>query len=94
MSKIKSALGDVVDFEMMQIMAAYGANNPTKTVVQNKPTPVVIDPQIPQASMLGDSVVHTQPIVEKAVDVPPITFVEPQVVDTIDAKSESKKGNK
>lgn len=94
MSKIKSALGEVVDFEMMQIMADYGANAPVKKSTPTNNQPIVVDLPPAQPSMISDSVEHVTPVIEKVVEASPITIVEPEAVDNVDAKTESKKGNK
>lgn len=93
MSKVKSALGDVVDFEMMRIMEEFGGIKTNTATGTNAPVPVPVDPaslvidNIPaQISILGSAeyVYDTVPVTANTVDTitePTITIAQPETVD-------------
>jgi hypothetical protein len=102
MSKVKSVLGDVVDFEMMRIMEEYGATNistvtparPTTTTVN--PAALVIDNIAAQVSIIGrpEYISSTVPVTEQIIELvvePQITIVEPETA-TKNVKPATKKG--
>lgn len=103
MSKIKSALGEVVDFEMMKIMSDYGpapitnvVTTNTKTTVVN-PNALVRDTIQPQTRIMSEPVYATTvPVNKQAVKVETvqkITITAPESAEEVVAKT-SKKGSK
>jgi hypothetical protein len=91
MSKIKSALGDVVDFEMMRIMEEFGTTNvstqpnikvnttvdPSALVIDNIPSQVSI---ISRPEYISTTVPVTEPVIEQATE-PQITIAQPETVN-------------
>jgi hypothetical protein len=66
MSKVRSALGEMVDFEMMDLMASYGAQAPKINATSKpSPTPTIMDLPPQQPTMMGTPQMHQGTVVEQ-----------------------------
>lgn len=101
MSKVKSSLGEIVDFEMMKIMAEFG---PTQTASSTPSASTVVNPNVlvrdniaPQAKIMTNPEFTTTTVSvprEVVVETPQkITITTPESVKETSVKL-SKKGAK
>lgn len=104
MSKVKSALGDVVDFEMMRIMEEYGTVNVTtqpaiKANTNVDPAALVVDHIAPHVSIMSrpeyisPTVSVTETVIEPIAE-PQITIAQPETVDKNIKPVPTKRGEK
>lgn len=100
MSKVKSSLGEIVDFEMMKIMADFGpVQTETKTVSSStvvNPNVLVRDNIAPQVSIMQNPAFmkSTVSVPQEVVEQPQkITITTPESIKESSAKT-SKKGAK
>jgi hypothetical protein len=93
MSKVKSALGEFVDFEMMKIMADYGTVQPT-AVTTNVSANSVVNPNVLVRDVTSShvrimrtpeyanaTVTIPSPVESKVTTAPKITITTPETVD-------------
>lgn len=103
MSQVKSALGEVVDFEMMRIMEEFGSVNIStqpnlKATTTVDPASLVVDVPNNNISIMGrpefvsTTVPVTSSVIESIDSAPQITIEQPETVDK--SVKATKKGEK